>query len=241
MRNPLIPPHAKLVYVYLEGRLNEQGVCWPSHETTASELGLSPASVKRAVSWLKDNDLLTITRRSKGYGTFNIYGLPKVLPAHLSPKDQSDLLEPKDQNETPKDQNEGDQKVSVIHKEEPLEEQPKEVEPILTAIPHPFDEFWKAYPRKEGKAHAKKAFIKAVGKVGAEFLVYAAVQYRQWCERENMEKQFIPHASTWLNGERWDDERVSNQKQTPVQGWLSLLNESVDNDSQGYPQKQLEG
>lgn len=123
----------------------------------------------------------------------------------------------------------------------PLTKNSKELSKNPPIVPHPFDEFWKAYPRKEGKAHAKKAFIKAVGKVGAEFLVYAAVQYRQWCERENTEKQFIPHASTWLNGERWEDERVSTQKTTPVQGWLALLNESVDNDSQGYPQKQLEG
>lgn len=239
MRNQLIPPHAKLVYVYLEGRLNEQGVCWPSHETTASELGLSSASVKRAVSWLKDNDLLTVTRRSKGYGTFNIYGLPKVLPAHLSPKDQSDPLEPKDQNETPKDQNGGDQKVSVIHKEEPLEEQPKEVEPTLTE----FDDFWMAYPRKEGKGQARTAFKRAVKKVGSTVVLASAVEYRQWCEREGKEQRFIPMPSTWLNGERWTDERVSTLPPDRMQGHLSHIRdmwENVNNPVEN-PQRQLEG
>jgi hypothetical protein len=73
MRNALIPPHAKLVYVYMEGRLNEDGVCWPSHTTTAGELGISEASVKRAVTWMRKNKLVTVKRKSKGYGTYNIY------------------------------------------------------------------------------------------------------------------------------------------------------------------------
>lgn len=240
MRNPLIPPHAKLVYVYLEGRLNEEGVCWPSHTTTADELGLSPASVKRAVSWLKDNQLLRIQRRSKGYGTFNIYALPKRLPDHLRPKDQDDLLGPKDQNEGPKDQNEGDQKVSVIHKEEPIEEQPREEEPTLTAKTNPFDEFWTAYPRKDGKATARKAFTKAAKKVGPGFLVVAAVEYRQWCERSGQERQFIPHASTWLNGERWEDERPEPTETNRMQGHLALVQELWENEHVDKPHNQLE-
>lgn len=235
MRNPLIPPHAKLVYVYLEGRLNEEGVCWPSHATTAAELGLSPASVKRAVSWLKDNALLTISRRSKGFGTFNIYALPKRLPDHLRPKDQTDLLEPKDQNEPPKDQIDPDQKLSVIHKEEPLEEQPTEAEPLFS----PFDEFWKAYPRKKGKGQARTAWVKAVKKVDPAVIVAAAVQFRQWCQQDGTEPQFIAHPSTWLNGERWLDERDAPTDK--MQGHIALIAELWENETVDNPQKQLEG
>lgn len=234
MRNPLVPPHSKLVYVYLEGRLNEDGVCWPSHETTATELGISAASVKRAVSWLKDNGLVTVTRKSKGYGTFNIYSLPKRLPDHLRPKDHTDLSVPKDQDLGPKDQNEGDQKVTQTYKEEPIEEQPTQEEPTLTV----FDDFWTAYPRKKGKGQARTAWNRAVKKVDPAVIIAGVVQFRQWCEQDGTEPQFIPHASTWLNGERWLDERDPTPT-TNMQAHLALVDELWENDSQRYPQ--LEG
>lgn len=236
MRNPLIPPHAKLVYVYLEGRLNEDGVCWPSHETTANDLGISSASVKRAVSWLKDNDLVNISRRSKGFGTFNIYGLPKRLPDHLRPKDQTDLSVPKDQDKGPKDQNRGDQKVSVIHKEEPLEEQPTEVEPIS----NPFDEFWKAYPRKKDKGHARKTWDRVVKATDPAVIIAAAVQFRQWCEQDGTEPEFIPYPTTWLNGERWTDER-DPAKPTRMDAHIAHIQELWETKTVETPQKQLEG
>lgn len=122
----------------------------------------------------------------------------------------------------------------------PITKNSKELLKNPPISPHPFDEFWIAYPRKEGKAPARKAFDKAAKKVGGSFLVMAAVEYRQWCERSDKEKEFIPHAATWLNQERWDDERIEpQQEQTRVQGWIALLNETVDNSPQRYPQ--LEG
>lgn len=242
MRNRLIPAHAKLVYVYLEGRLNEDGICWPSHQTTAEDLGISEASVKRAVGWLKDNDLVTVTRRSKGFGTFNIYALPKRLPDHLRPKDQIDLLGPKDQNETPKGQNPPDQKVTQTYKEEPIEETPIEVEPTLSAIPHPFDEFWAVYPRKEGKGHARKAFPKAVKKIGWDALLSAVHEYRDWCQRSGEEKRFIPHPATWLNGERWNDERTEpvTRADTRMQAHIAHVQDLWENPVVDNP-RQLEG
>ena len=70
--------------------------------------------------------------------------------------------------------------------------------------PSPFERFWLAYPRKIGKADARKAFAKV--KVPVETLLSAIEQQRgseQWT-REN--GRFIPNPATWLNQGRWEDE-----------------------------------
>jgi hypothetical protein len=38
------------------------------------------------------------------------------------------------------------------------------------------------------------------------------------------EKQYIPHPSTWLNGERWEDDLESEKAETKKTiGWLNEL------------------
>ena len=66
---------------------------------------------------------------------------------------------------------------------------------------HEFELFWKSYPRHEAKSSAMKAFKKV--KVDINILLQAIAQQKnskQW--KDNI----IPHASTWLNQSRWEDE-----------------------------------
>lgn len=67
-----------------------------------------------------------------------------------------------------------------------------------------FDDFWQAYPRKIGKDAASKAYTKAVRKTDHETIM--AGLRAQLPKMHETEKQFIPHASTWLNQGRWQDE-----------------------------------
>lgn len=66
--------------------------------------------------------------------------------------------------------------------------------------------FWPAYPRKQAKADAAKAFVKLAPDDAqlAAMLAALAVQKQsvQW-RRDN--GQFIPLAATWIRGERWSD------------------------------------
>lgn len=69
---------------------------------------------------------------------------------------------------------------------------------------HDFELFWKSYPRHEAKSSAMKAFKKV--KVDINILLQAIAQQKnskQW--KDNI----IPHASTWLNQSRWEDEIVA--------------------------------
>jgi hypothetical protein len=68
-----------------------------------------------------------------------------------------------------------------------------------------FDEFWQAYPRKTDKGNARKAWDKAVKKTSGRSIILAAAAYAA----TKPEPKFTAHPSTWLNGERWDDQPLT--------------------------------
>ena len=67
-----------------------------------------------------------------------------------------------------------------------------------------FERFWAAYPRREGKGAAYKAFQRIAG-VPLDVMLFAVEQQRrsrQWTENNG---QYIPMPATWLNQRRWED------------------------------------
>jgi hypothetical protein len=70
-----------------------------------------------------------------------------------------------------------------------------------------FDSFWSAYPRKTDKAAARKAWVKLKPDADLLAVMLAALERQkrshQWAKNGG---EFIPHASTWLNKRRWEDE-----------------------------------
>lgn len=67
-----------------------------------------------------------------------------------------------------------------------------------------FDQFWQAYPRRVGKADARKAFTDAVHRAGGidRMLDTIAVWTVEWQARP----QFCPYPATWLRRDGWDDD-----------------------------------
>lgn len=78
---------------------------------------------------------------------------------------------------------------------------PAHVQPI-------FDRFWAAYPAPldNPKKPAARVFadLLAAG-VDGEALVQAAGAFAAHVRKNRIERQFIPHARTWLNQERYED------------------------------------
>lgn len=129
----------------------------------------------------------------------------------------------------------GDPLAPVTPKQRPIDNQDPRNEERTT----PFDDFWTAYPRKKGKGQARTAWAKAVKKVDPAVIISGCVQFRQWCEQDGTEAQFIPHASTWLNGERWTDER-DPQPQSRMQANLAVVDRLWKTRGMGN-QRELEG
>lgn len=68
------------------------------------------------------------------------------------------------------------------------------------------DLFWPAWPDKRDKAAARKAWPRAVRSAGSADTIVAAA--RRFAADPNLPpagSQYMPHASSWLNKERWND------------------------------------
>ena len=92
-----------------------------------------------------------------------------------------------------------------------------------TAIEQLFDRFWSVYPRKVGKREAEDAW-KKIGPDEALFhvIVQSLDRAKHWWSINRTETKHIPHASTWLNGQRWNDEMPLTQA---VQGQQMPMSE----------------
>lgn len=70
-----------------------------------------------------------------------------------------------------------------------------------------FEQFWKLYPRKVAKANAKRSWLRLVKTDDQAKVVIKAlgvqINANEWLSKDI---QFVPHAATWLNQQRWEDE-----------------------------------
>jgi len=66
-----------------------------------------------------------------------------------------------------------------------------------------FDEFWKHYPRKVAKKEAKKIWLKIDDEL--YFVILNAIKEQAKNNFKEKENTYIPHAASWLNGDRWED------------------------------------
>ena len=79
-----------------------------------------------------------------------------------------------------------------------------------------FDQFWALYPNKTCKAKARAKW----GKLKVTPILFDQIMsgLRRQCASQAWLKdggQFVPHPTTWLNGERWNDEVRSNVHHLP--------------------------
>lgn len=58
-----LPSRAIAVYLYLRGRANREGACWPAIPTMARELKMSESTVRRGVRDLEKAGFLAVEER----------------------------------------------------------------------------------------------------------------------------------------------------------------------------------
>jgi hypothetical protein len=101
--------------------------------------------------------------------------------------------------------------------------------PSAAKSAHPLDTpfflaFWQAYPRRIGKGDARAAFTRAATRTDPNLIVQAALAYAKHVAEAGTEQKFIPHASTWLNGERWEDDLEAEKvERKSKSGWGDAL------------------
>lgn len=78
-----------------------------------------------------------------------------------------------------------------------------------SALPNGFAEFWSAYPKKDGKEEAIKAWKKLENVDELLPTIIDSVNEKSRSEAWLKDGgRFIPYPSTWINGRRWADQGV---------------------------------
>jgi hypothetical protein len=82
-----------------------------------------------------------------------------------------------------------------------------------------FERFWGAYPKKISKGQARQTWKKLNPNEQLQGKILATLEYAktsdQWAKENG---RYIPHASTWLNAEGWEDEH--NSSESSIDAWL---------------------
>lgn len=91
----------------------------------------------------------------------------------------------------------------------PISPEPnKEPNKNLNVQSEQFDEFWREYPRKEGKKPAFKAFRSALSRATFEDILAGVIAYKQ---SDRVLKGYIKLPAGWLNEDLWEDAATAVQ------------------------------
>ena len=160
---------------------------YPSQARMAKMVGCSEVTLRKYLKELVDNELLVVAHQydADGRQKPNLYWLqaPKLLP-----EEGERILPP----EVKILRGEGKESYDKSLNKNPLKNNIRSKQ---------FDAWYSSYPKKQSKKAALKAFMNL--KPDA---LTACLADDLTARYKNTERKFIPLPSTYLNGERWDDE-----------------------------------
>lgn len=196
MKQRGLPPYSKILLYWLADHHNaETNKCFPSLSRLSKLCEISKRSVQNHLQNLKACGLISVEHsyRDDGQQTSNNYLL------HLSDEGVQDMLGGDAEYATPGVQ---DLPANNLGSNNPGREivLVRNIEQTIAD----FEEWWKVYPRKVGKYKASPAFAKACHITNFDELMEATKRFAKACEGQD--KQFIPHPTTWLNQQRWNDD-----------------------------------
>lgn len=111
-----------------------------------------------------------------------------------------------------------------------------------TQGPEGFELFWSAYPRKEGKKAARKAWDRIRPGQDQQTEIISALQTQKASDQWTRDGgQFIPHPATWLNGERWKDETVVPARASPAVPAQQYAQRDYDGEQEAAMQRMIVG
>ena len=203
----------KLVLMMLADIADDKGRCFPSYQHVADVCEMSRRSVITHISKLVEANLINVThRKSKGemLNSSNIYQLTLNSEVKAEEKSGENFAPPSETVALPSENSAlgGSENSAPItyHSSYPINEPIKTNAIALSDQPNKFEEFWKAYPKKSDKAKSKLAYAKAIKKSSHELIIQSLINQKNVGQWGSL--QFTPMATTWLNGERWEDDVI---------------------------------
>ena len=201
IRDAEVSVYALLVYAALSSRSGLREII-PGQATLAREARCSERQVRRALAELEALGVVSRVRRKNAAGrapdgyTLHPNGL---MPVADSLSATSEVPDSSDGGSGLERQ--GLRTESAMGSSYRGRDSEAEIEEAESAAA--FSDFWAVWPRKDAKKTAESAWARAVKRATPAVIVAAAAAYAQSPFRP--EKQFVPYAATWLNGDRWSD------------------------------------
>lgn len=201
-----LSPTQKLVFLAIADRANDDGVCWPGQASLANKCGVTDRTIRTVIEQLKELGLLDVEyRQGEGLGRkTNVYTIRQ-------PEEFSGIGNRKSET--------GNRK-STAGNRKPTSYNTLEETSVKTSD-NMFDYFWKNYPRKQDRKKAEKAFSRIPEKNKQKAIDDCKIRYA------DTPAQYIPLPTTYLNGERWNDEIIKTDKQKPEWATLPRANDEL--------------
>ena len=206
MKQQGLKPATKIVLYWLADCHNQEtGQCFPSINHLANVCEMSRRSVEGHLTILEQLGLIKRFNqyRDRGGKTSNSYSLDLMGTSEHNSSTDTDaqnlrMVCEKSAHGHTQNLRMNNLGINNLGKETDISSSDDD------GVDYYFDQLWEEYPRKVGKAQAKKAFKTASKKINFYDLLPKLEAYV--LTLEGKETQFIPHLATWLNGERWNDE-----------------------------------
>jgi DNA-binding transcriptional MocR family regulator len=190
---------ARLVLISIANHADADGSnAFPSVGSIAAETRMSERQVQRAICTLERQGHLTVRRGEGRHGTH----LFMIL--RMGDNMSGDILSGEATNQVAEKPEQARNVTRTLSKEERKKESPPTPPRGAGVDDSQFEAFWRTYPRREDKGHARKAYAKSVKGTPADVILEAAKRYAAL--RNGEDPKYTALAATWLNGERWSDE-----------------------------------
>lgn len=199
----------RLVLLSLADRANEDNECYPSMQRVTNDTMLDIKTVKKVISDLIQKGLILDTGERKGFTqkvrVLRLIGVDCREDKQTQKRnDSKNGMNPNLPTNEPKIGSNNEPKIGSQNLKENLTKNLKNNSDF-------FDSFWQEYPNKT----AKQAAIKAWSKLKLNDALFNTIIDALKKQKPHFKTGFIPHASTWLNGKRWEDEvQEANQQPT---------------------------
>ena len=211
---------AKLVLILLANYADADGHAFPGQKRLAEDAGLSERSVRGALKVLEDAGVIDRTARHRADGT-------RTSDAYLLQMHNRQNL-PVVEEDNRQNTSRQPAKSAGQYKPNGLSEPVREpLDARARKWGDFFSEFWEAYPRKVGKPVAEKAYLKAVKKFDPGLILRGLLSTAAEWDRQGIEKQFIPHPSTWLNQHRFNDAPSDQTSGKDANGRKGLTSDEI--------------
>ena len=195
MKQQGLKPATKIVLYWLADHHNgETGLCFPSLNRLALLTEMDKSTVVRHIDTLATLGLVERVRSNREDGGYSSTHYVLKIGTPLSQNTTSHCSKNSPPLVTKCNTNLGSNNLGNNNHTSSKDDE----------VNYYFDQLWEMYPRKIGKAHARKAYVAASKKIDFFDLLPKLEAYVSTLDGKD--KRYMPHLATWLNGERWADE-----------------------------------